>query len=347
MPSPTPDPDSTAVLIGRFSLVHRGHEALLQEALRIAETVVVVLGSSFRARDPRHPFTWQERAKMLQAALTPAQRERVKFLPVRDYYDDTRWNAAVAEGVHAQAAREDRITLVTCDRDLSTHAIQHFPQWQRRVIATHAGVDATAMRDVYFSDGDREAALAVMEPYVSEPVRAYLQAWSRLPEYGRRVREHEAVKAYRRKWTADSYLTADAVVQVGGQVLLVRRGGEIGAGLWALPGGFVERHERFLDAAMRELREETHFPMMEMSLRQALQDSACFDSPVRSARGRIVTQAFHFRFGAMDSLPEVSGGDDAQAARWFALQALPALEAELFEDHFIILDRFLRLLPQA
>lgn len=51
-----------AVLIGRFQPFHRGHVVLLQRALVSAPTVVLVLGSSFQARNAKNPFTWEERA---------------------------------------------------------------------------------------------------------------------------------------------------------------------------------------------------------------------------------------------------------------------------------------------
>lgn len=52
-------------------------------------------------------------------------------------------------------------------------------------------------------------------------------------------------------------LAALAVVIHEGQVLLVRRRNEPDAGLWGFPGGHVDAGETALDAAARELREET------------------------------------------------------------------------------------------
>ena len=42
-----------------------------------------------------------------------------------------------------------------------------------------------------------------------------------------------------------------------GSVLMIRRGTELGYGLWGLPGGYVDRGEVVERAAAREVWEET------------------------------------------------------------------------------------------
>ncbi|MCA3748455.1 MAG: NUDIX hydrolase [Rubrobacter sp.] len=52
-------------------------------------------------------------------------------------------------------------------------------------------------------------------------------------------------------------LVAGAIFELGGGIVLVRRGIEPGYGRWTFPGGFVERGERAEAAAERETLEET------------------------------------------------------------------------------------------
>jgi bifunctional NMN adenylyltransferase/nudix hydrolase len=337
-----PAPFDTAIIIGRWQIFHLGHESMLRAALAAGTRVIVVVGSAHRSRNPRNPFTWQERQSMILSTLSEQDRARVQFLPVRDYYDDVRWNAAVRAGVRSHLADQPtgRITLVGFKKDHTSYYLDHFHDWAWTAVERAVDIDATALRNVYFEGHDPDARLEVLRPYVGASVLAYLQAWARLPAYGQRVAEHAAVVAYRQRWVAPFHLTADAVVQAGDRVLLVRRGGDIGHGLWAIPGGFVEPGERMYAAALRELHEETGFKTLASTLRAAFRGSVVFDHPERSPRGRIITHAHYFNLGSI-ILPEVRGADDAMEARWVPIADLPSLEEQLFDDHAAVLGHFL------
>lgn len=335
---------SIAVVIGRFQILQRGHGTLLQAALALAPKVLVVIGSAFRARDAHNPFTWEERKQQFEAVLGPEDRQRVEFLPVRDYYDDQRWGDAVRAGLERIAGRGAKVTLVGFKKDRTSGYLDAFPGWTVHEVEPQFDISASDLRRVYFETASMSAALTVIGNYVEPGVRDYLEAWAQLPAYRQCQAEHRAVVAYREKYTAPFYITADSVVTARGHVLLIKRGGSIGHGLWALPGGFVEPWERFYPAAVRELGEETGYKPHVAQLRAALKSSAVFDHPARSPRGRIITNAFHFDLGDVE-LPDVAGGDDAKLAQWIPTGRLPALEPQLFEDHACILDHFLGLYP--
>src|SRR5688572_472947 len=335
-----------AVIIGRWQILQRGHDTLLRAALTVASRVIVVIGSAWRARDPQNPFTWQERQQQFEAVLSAEERQRVTFLPVRDYYDDQRWNEAVRAGVARLAEAASRVTVIGFKKDHTSKYLDHFPGWGLFEVEPEVDINATDLRRIYFEASSLPAALTVIGNYVEPAVRAYLEAWAHLPAYRQCVAEHKAVQAYRQKYTAPFYLTADSVLTTNDHVLLVKRGGEIGRGLWALPGGFLEPQERFHAAAVRELGEETGFKPLPARLQAALRGQAVFDHPLRSPRGRIITCAFHFELND-NHLPAVRAGSDAREARWIPVSELPGLEEQLFEDHACILDHFVGLFDGA
>jgi bifunctional NMN adenylyltransferase/nudix hydrolase len=337
----TTHPADTALIIGRWQIFHKGHQTLLRAALDAAPEVIVVIGSAFRSRNPTNPFTWQERQQMILSTLSKEEQARVRFLPVRDYYDDARWNVAVRDGVKELTKDNPSrdIMLVGFKKDHSSYYLDNFYGWAWKEVTSEIDISATSLRNVYFESLDPDARLEVMRPFVSAEVLAYLQAWARLPVFEERVTEHVAVAAYRKRWTAPFHLTADSVVEAKGHVLLVRRGGDIGHGLWALPGGFVEPGERMYTAALRELAEETGLKLLDSTMHAAFQRSVVFDHPGRSPRGRIITHAHHFNLGHLTP-PEVKGADDAMEARWIPIADLPSIEELLFDDHAVILERF-------
>ena len=122
-------------------------------------------------------------------------------------------------------------------------------------------------------------------------------------------------------------VTADAVLfaEKGGQiyVLLIQRGNEPYKGFWAFPGGFLEMDETVARCAERELEEETGIVLTGMQL------VGIYSDVERDPRGRVVTAAY----AAMTTMPEANAGDDAAAAKWWPLNALP----ELAFDHDKIL----------
>jgi 8-oxo-dGTP diphosphatase len=107
------------------------------------------------------------------------------------------------------------------------------------------------------------------------------------------------------------------------RILLIQRGNPPFLGGWALPGGFVEEGERVVDAAPRELVEETGLQP------DGLELLGVYDTPGRDPRGWTVSVVYLAQ--VHDELPAV-GGDDASDARWFATDALP----ELAFDHDLI-----------
>ena len=119
-------------------------------------------------------------------------------------------------------------------------------------------------------------------------------------------------------------LTADAILIVGNEVLLVQRKHEPFQGKWCIPGGFVDPDEKVLEAARRELQEETGVENI------SLTQFGAYGDPGRDPRGRTVSFVY---WCLLDSKPAATAADDAADCSWFDLNALP----EMAFDHGQIL----------
>jgi len=338
---------NTLVFIGRFQPFHNGHASIVDAALKQAHEVIVVVGSSFAARNTRNPFTFEERKAMIKAVYP---QDHIKVVPVSDYpYDDNKWVAAVRSTVYsAMSFTPDptRIGLIGHEKDGTSFYLKIFPTWDSVAVPNLDGVHATTIRTMLFEDGSPGSIAALM------PSRAYSTmadliiknsdlggAWDTLSK------EYDIIKRYKQSWESapfpPTFHTVDAVVVQSGHVLLVKRKAAPGMGLWALPGGFLNQQETLLDGTIRELREETKIKVPVPVLRGSIKAQKTFDHPHRSTRGRTITTAFFIDLGFDSKLPKVTGADDAEKARWVPFNEVD--QSKLFEDHFAIIDSFINI----
>lgn len=103
-------------------------------------------------------------------------------------------------------------------------------------------------------------------------------------------------------------------------VLLIRRGNHPYIGTWALPGGFVEMEEELVDAAARELQEETGVTSV------PLRPFGMFGGVNRDPRTRVISAGF-FAVAPMCSLAPGAGDDAADASLFVVETSLEAASA--------------------
>lgn len=109
------------------------------------------------------------------------------------------------------------------------------------------------------------------------------------------------------------------------KILLIKRKNDPFAGMWALPGGFVDMDETVEMAATRELFEETNLSNIQ------LEQFHVFSELDRDPRGRTVTVIF---IGFLEEPKDVKASDDAEEACWFEINNLP----DLAFDHIKIIQ---------
>ena len=82
---------TTALFIGRFQPVHKGHLLVIKEILESCDEIIIGIGSSEKANVRDNPFLFQERKEMLEISLTEANISNYKIIPVPDVGNDTLW----------------------------------------------------------------------------------------------------------------------------------------------------------------------------------------------------------------------------------------------------------------
>lgn len=342
-----------AVVIGRFQPLHNGHLTAINKALEIADTVIVLVGSTRTPRTIKNPFTFEERAQMIRSVYN----DRVTVAGLSDFkYDDTKWITQVRKRVAEVAPPRiggithgdlhgQRTAIVGLDKDASSYYLRILAPWTFVEHAVETQLAATDIRDLYL----RSQLPGFYEAVVPAGVRRIMFGFSTTFAFKELADEARFVREYRKKYDGLQYppthYTADAIVVQSGHILLVERGKAPGKGLFALPGGFVQQDEVASQAAMRELYEETGVKVQAKIMADKFVTSRIFDAPDRDPRGRVVTVAHLFKLDDSEKLPRVKAGDDAAGAHWVQLDKFEGMEPLMYSDHWHIARVMLGSLP--
>lgn len=125
-----------------------------------------------------------------------------------------------------------------------------------------------------------------------------------------------------------------ALVLWESKVLLVKRGGEPGKGLWAVPGGLVKLGERLKEAVAREVLEETGVKV------EVGKEVFVHEVIIRDRKGGVKYHYVILDFEARPVDVRLRPGGDALEAGWFTAEE--ALKLPLTEGTRALLSKIVK-----
>ena len=315
------------LLIGRFSPIHAGHRDLIRKASAQSDQLFILIGSANSARTIKTPFTYKERKEEVIKFLSHECIKNVSIYPINDVkYNDTAWISSITHIVDSHKEDDTKVTLFGHHKD-DTQYLKWFPQYKLKCFDTVYSVSSTEIREQWFK----------RNPHVFE--QSVVDDWNYFEN------EKKLFSNYPFPDTL-SFNCGDSILECAGHILLIQRGRSPGKGTWALPGGFKNRDETFVDCALRELIEETNIKVPEKVLRGSIVNTKLFDSPARGCGIPRVTQCVHIKVNPNPdgTLPKANGGDDASTANWFPIYDIMN-NIELYDDHLSIISSMCGVVP--
>jgi bifunctional NMN adenylyltransferase/nudix hydrolase len=315
----------TGIFIGRFQPVHEGHVHALGVAASQVQKLYILVGSANQCRSIRNPWTFEERKQMLQLKLHAQRITNYEIIPLNDYrYSDTQWMSDVRATIeHYDMGTPTLFGHMKEGNDY----LKWFPELKFKSIEAQYSINATEIRNRMFAEND---------PFMPETVRGDRAFYDK---------EKDLFAGYPFPETLN-FNCSDAILECQGHILLIQRKFSPGKGAWALPGGFRNQRETFLDCAIRELMEETNVRVPEKVLRGSIVKTELFDDPSRSFGIPRNTMAVYMRISPNPdwSLPRANGADDAALCKWVPLtDALNNIE--MYDDHKDIVSKVTGVMP--
>lgn len=139
------------VFIGRFQPFHLAHDETVRIAIRMAQRVILCLGSAQAERTLKNPFLAEERRTMILSNFNIDEQQRLLFTDIIDVYNDVKWQNLVRQQVGIIIKHHDKVGLIGHDKDESSYYLDLFPEWQREPLdSLYDAISATPIRESYY-----------------------------------------------------------------------------------------------------------------------------------------------------------------------------------------------------
>lgn len=86
-----------ALVLGRFQPLHNGHVRMMRKASKLADKLVIGVGSSNKSRTFKNPFTFDERKFMLESSIHLDKPTIISGVP--DFGNNDLWIAWIDDNV--------------------------------------------------------------------------------------------------------------------------------------------------------------------------------------------------------------------------------------------------------
>ena len=351
------------VIVSKFSFVTRDVFHALRKASDENDHVLVCVCSADRSKDYTMPFNKHDRADNIIKAIgvnDGLEKEDFSICYINDNpVNNRQWitdiHSKLNERLKALYVDRNNLVINVYVSDESNHRYENiFPEHMFTVHKVTMGNNEELLKDFY----GMEDISSYIAPNMCGLYDAYRKSeWYDTPRLTSEMNsgfdtlkaEYEAVKFQNEQWSVapfpPTFVTTDAVVYYKGYVLVVKRKGVVGNDLYCLPGGFLPQRDTVEEGIVRNLKKDTNIQVHENILKSNVRKVKTYDDPIRSLRGRIITNAGLIE---LDNVTTLSGfpkvrktKSQKEHAGWFSLFEIENMRDMFFEDHFYIIKDLL------